>query len=91
MNEARLRIVFRGRVQGVGFRARTCEAARATGARGWVRNVPDGSVECVAEGTDVVLAAFLEEVLSSMARYVESHEVSREQATGGFAGFSVSR
>ena len=91
MNEERIRVVFRGRVQGVGFRARTCEAARAAGARGWVRNVFDGTVECVAEGTELVLVSFLEEVLSSLSRYVESHQVRREKATGEFAGFTVSR
>jgi acylphosphatase len=45
-------------VQGVFFRACTCERARALGVAGWVRNRPDGSVEAVFEGTpDAVEAA----------------------------------
>jgi acylphosphatase len=45
-----IRLLVRGRVQGVGFRWFVREAARAAGVAGWVRNNPDGSVEIVASG-----------------------------------------
>ncbi len=48
----RRRVRVRGRVQGVAFRAFTAEKARAAGVGGWVRNLPDGSVEAVFEGRD---------------------------------------
>jgi acylphosphatase len=44
------RIVVHGRVQGVFFRATAREEARRLGLAGWVRNLPGGSVELVAEG-----------------------------------------
>jgi acylphosphatase len=44
------RIVFQGRVQGVGFRYTAASAARAFQINGYVRNCPDGSVELLAEG-----------------------------------------
>ena len=50
MSEARARVVIRGRVQGVFFRAEMRDRARSLGLAGWVRNVPDGTVEAVFEG-----------------------------------------
>ncbi len=46
----RVRVVIFGRVQGVFFRAETRRIAKELGVSGWVRNVPDGSVEAVFEG-----------------------------------------
>ncbi len=45
-----VRVVVRGRVQGVAFRAHTAEAARRAGVAGWVRNRGDGSVEALFAG-----------------------------------------
>ena len=50
MTDARARVVIRGRVQGVFFRAETRERARSLGLAGWVRNNPDGTVEAVFQG-----------------------------------------
>ena len=50
MSAARARVVVRGRVQGVFFRAETAERARSLRIGGWVRNAPDGTVEAVFEG-----------------------------------------
>ena len=44
------RYIINGRVQGVGFRYFAEEAAQREGVRGWVRNLPDRSVEIAAEG-----------------------------------------
>lgn len=48
--KVRARVTVKGRVQGVFFRADTRETAVALGVNGWVRNLPDGSVEAVFEG-----------------------------------------
>jgi acylphosphatase len=50
VSKARARVTIRGRVQGVFFRAETRDRAHSLGLAGWVRNVPDGSVEAVFEG-----------------------------------------
>lgn len=52
MSVVRTRIVVSGRVQGVWFRASTRDAAAALGVVGWVRNLPDGTVEAVFEGSE---------------------------------------
>jgi acylphosphatase len=46
----RKRLVVRGHVQGVFFRETTRREAKRRGVAGWVRNLPDGTVEAVLEG-----------------------------------------
>ncbi|MDE6851798.1 MAG: acylphosphatase [Lachnospiraceae bacterium] len=51
MDKVRYRIIFSGRVQGVGFRYRSKYAAEGYGVTGWVRNEPDGTVLMEAQGS----------------------------------------
>jgi acylphosphatase len=55
----RVRAIVTGRVQGVAYRASTVYEARGHGLTGWVRNLPDGSVELEAQGDDGGVAALL--------------------------------
>lgn len=54
----RRRYLVSGRVQGVGFRQFTAAAAQKLAIVGWVRNLPDGRVECEAQGAENVLSEF---------------------------------
>ena len=54
------RIVVRGRVQGVGFRAFVEDEAALYGLEGWIRNRRDGSVEAVLAGAADAVAAVVE-------------------------------
>lgn len=77
-----VRWLVRGRVQGVGFRYFVLRRAQAAGLAGWARNLPDGSVEVVARGTDDELAS-LESALRegpprSVVTDVERQEVLDE-------------
>lgn len=49
-----------GLVQGVGYRLTTQTMARQYGLAGWVRNLPDGQVEAVFEGTPSQVTQMLE-------------------------------
>ncbi|MBC15868.1 MAG: acylphosphatase [Desulfovibrio sp.] len=51
--------VIHGKVQGVWFRAWTRDIARELGVAGWVRNLPDGSVEALAQAEKGVLHQFI--------------------------------
>lgn len=80
----------RGRVQGVGFRAFTREQAEALGLVGYVRNVPDGSVEIVAEGEREAAARLLEILKEAFwAARVDDLRAEMSDATGEFSGFSI--
>ena len=91
MEAVRYTVRFTGRVQGVGFRATTRSIARTHPVTGWVRNEPDGTVACVAEGTQPALEAFLAAVRSRMSGLISDVSVSTSTATGAFTGFEITR
>lgn len=71
MDLQRRRYLFRGRVQGVGFRMTTRRIARAYPVAGYVRNLPDGRVEVVAEGEPEALDAFIGAIRREFEGYIE--------------------
>jgi acylphosphatase len=84
------RFIIRGRVQGVGYRYFAIRAAADCGVVGTVRNLPDGTVEVVAEGSPDAIAAFREKLKRgpSYARVTSVEEIEI-QPTGRYAGFDV--
>ncbi len=56
----KIHVFIGGRVQGVFFRANTLRKAEELGINGWVRNLEDGRVEVVAEGSDDKIKKFTE-------------------------------
>ncbi|MER3415167.1 MAG: acylphosphatase [Gemmataceae bacterium] len=76
------KVFYSGRVQGVGFRYTAQRLARGYPIAGYVRNLPDGRVELVAEGEKDEVGAFLAAIRAHMARYIESEEVADIAAEG---------
>ncbi len=60
MSTVARRVVVRGVVQGVGFRYHTLDRARLCGLVGWVRNLPDGTVEAWVQGDEARVAEMLD-------------------------------
>jgi len=88
--ETRLRVVFSGQVQGVGFRFTTVRlAGRYADVAGYVRNVSDGTVELVAEGSRTSLSALLDDVTVTMAGHITDTREAWEDPVGRFSGFRV--
>jgi acylphosphatase len=89
---ARARILVSGLVQGVGYRFSTVEEAGRLGLAGWVRNLPDGRVEALAEGP----RPLVEELVAWCRRgppaaRVTGVEVEWSAAAGDLAGFRTVR
>ena len=89
---ARTRILISGVVQGVFFRREITDRARRLGVSGWVRNLPDGKVEAVAEGDKERLDELIQfcQVGPSGAR-VKSVAVDWSESKREFRGFRITR
>jgi len=55
-----IRLIIKGKVQGVFFRATAKDIAERLGIQGWVRNLPDKNVEIIATASNEPLAQFIE-------------------------------
>jgi acylphosphatase len=76
-------------VQGVGFRATTHSIASNFNVAGFVRNLPNGSVELVAEGSPRELQSFLDALAERMAGYIASAEAAEISADDNLQGFGI--
>jgi acylphosphatase len=87
---ARLSLTISGRVQGVGFRATAYDEARSLGLAGWVRNMPSGEVEIVAEGKRENLEMLLAWAYSGPpGAHVVHLQEEWASPTGEFADFRI--
>jgi acylphosphatase len=90
MEQVRAHVLIAGRVQGVSFRAYTRDRARAASVEGWVRNLPDGRVEAVFEGSRQAVQRLVSWCYSGPTHaQVEKVEVTWEEPTGKEGGFSI--
>lgn len=86
----RLDAVVRGRVQGVGYRVFVLRAAMDLGLGGWVANLPDGAVHCVAEGELASLERLVEQLRQGpAAALVDQVLTAWPPPTGEFSDFSL--
>lgn len=85
----RNRVIFAGRVQGVGFRHAAKMQARSYSVYGFVRNLENGTVELVIEGEGKEVARFIASVQERMAGVITETDMTTEAASGEFAQFSV--
>ena len=87
-----LHCLVSGRVQGVGYRSFVLDHARGLGLTGWTRNLPDGRVEVLAQGSDEALDEFARRLRKgpSWAR-VDAVDASMEPREETYENFQVRR
>ncbi|KEF32517.1 Acylphosphate phosphohydrolase, putative [Marinobacter nitratireducens] len=92
MGIKRWKLRVSGIVQGVYFRASAEKSATEIGVTGYTRNLPDGDVEIVAEGSEGQLQQLKDWCHQGPpASRVDAVEVIEESATGEFSGFVIRR
>lgn len=90
MTKSRVKLIVKGRVQGVCYRYYSVDRAQALELKGYVKNRRNGSVEIVAEGDAVNLRKFIDWArMGSPASDVNDIEVTWEEYKGEFQKFSV--
>jgi acylphosphatase len=67
-----LKVIYRGRVQGVGFRYQTCRVADRFNISGSVKNLSDGSVELIAQGEKKTVDSFIKSVNQTLSNNIMS-------------------
>lgn len=90
MSKQRIHAFISGKVQMVGFRVSTRRKANMLGITGWVKNLQDGRVEVVAEGTEKDLEKLIDFLHEGppTAR-VRNAQITREEYQGGFERFRI--
>ncbi len=86
----RVVVHYSGRVQGVGFRVTVRKIACGYDVTGTVRNLSDGRVEMIAEGTRAELNAFLTGIdESELSSYIAKKQDTWQAAQKTFKGFVI--
>lgn len=84
----RRQVFYSGRVQGVGFRYTVRSLAAPLAVAGYVRNLSDGRVELVVEGTRDEVGRLLAAVRQAMGQYIHAEQEGTPPA-GGLRGFEI--
>jgi len=88
--KVRAHVLVHGRVQGVFFRSETRDEATKYAVSGWVRNLPDGTVEAVFEGEEENVKPLLEFCRRGPpGARVTDVDVTWEYYTGEFRNFEI--
>ena len=86
-----VRLIIKGKVQGVFYRATAKDIADLTGVKGWVRNLPDDSVEITATASEETLQKFINWCKQGPPRATVEDVVVEELDLHDFNNFKVIR
>lgn len=86
----RAHLIIHGKVQGVYYRAFTKELADSLGLKGWVRNLPDRTVEAVFEGDREIIEIAVKKChVGPPFSMVANIELKWEETLEGFSDFRI--
>lgn len=89
MDRTAKHIIFRGRVQGVGFRYTTYRIAGRYDVTGFVRNLPDGTVEMLAQGLADEVDRCIEDVQDSFSGYIRDARIELTAYHPQYSDFEI--
>ena len=89
MSQAAKHILFKGRVQGVGFRFTALRVANRYELTGLVRNLPDGSVEMIAQGLADDITGCVKDIEESFPAHVSETETKEIPVDPRYSDFKI--
>ena len=84
------RIIFRGQVQGVGFRYTSLRIVAGYEVTGFVRNLPDGTVEMSAQGTKTEIDNCIRDIQEYFGGYIRDFAVEEIPYNPRYTDFRIS-
>jgi acylphosphatase len=92
MTYVRVHVFIEGKVQGVFYRSWARDTAQRLGLTGWVKNLEDGRVEAVFEGSKGKVDEIIKQCREGSREADVAHiDVNMEDASGELVGFEVRR
>ncbi len=82
-------VIFKGVVQGVGFRDRTRRMARSLNVKGWIRNNRDGTVEGIFMGEPEAVERLIQFCENDIPDAVVTEKIIEYQKDGNFEDFKI--
>jgi acylphosphatase len=89
MADAAKHIIFSGRVQGVGFRFTARRIALAFQLTGYVKNLPEGSVEMLAQGNPEDIAGALRDISETFGGYIRDTNIQDLPPNPNLQSFNI--
>ncbi|MHC4424417.1 MAG: acylphosphatase [Planctomycetota bacterium] len=89
MSQTAKRIIFAGRVQGVGFRFTAYNIANRYALTGWVRNLLDGTVEMLAQGTSDDIDYCLRDIKDTFGGHIRETKIEQLPPDTQYEDFKI--
>lgn len=89
MSQIAKHIIFSGRVQGVGFRYTTQRAASRYELTGFVRNLSNGTVEALLQGTKANIQACLNEIKDNFGGFLRDMQTNDHPVNPQYHDFRI--
>ena len=86
---SRIQVTYSGKVQGVGFRWKVLQISKKYVISGYIKNLNNGKVELLVEGTDSQVGKMVDEVDTELKNYWFSQECENKFGDAHFSEFSI--
>ena len=82
-------IIFKGSVQGVGFRYTSQRTANRHQLTGYVKNLPDGTVEMLAQGQPEDVEDCINDIQNSFGNYIRQTQINEVPPDPRYTSFNI--